>query len=74
MDNTDVIDRLEERLDNLSVSGMFIGRSVVPGNKRFVTLRGLAGQTIATGKGENCLGAIKDALDNTTKRKMPGVG
>lgn len=65
------------QIDALLASGgahtVFIGRSVVPGLPRLVTLRTGAGVTVAEGRGQTATEALADALQRVAVRPMPTV-
>jgi len=65
------------QIDALLASGgahtVFIGRSVAPGQPRFVTLRTGAGVTVAEGRGQTAAEALADALQRVSVRPMPVV-
>jgi hypothetical protein len=58
-----ILSELDRLLDlGNSVSGVFFGRSVIPGVARFATLRKSDGNTLASGRGETSEEALIDAL------------
>ena len=65
-----------ERAEQLVGQGytFIFGRSVVPGNPRFVTIKSKTGETSASGKGHTCEQALLDAMNRMpVARKMPGM-
>jgi hypothetical protein len=73
MINSVTVADLERRFDQMTISCVFIGRSVIAGNQRFVVIRDSAGKAVATGKGSTIADALQDALSLETPRKMPGM-
>ncbi len=71
---------LDQLIDSGHVHTVFVGASAMPGRKRFATFRTGPGETVATGAGDTCEEALRDALGKlgripavTTQPAMPGM-
>jgi hypothetical protein len=76
-----MLKELDDLIESGAIHTVFVGKSAVPGMKRFATLRTGAAETVSDGKGNSVAEALTDALSKlngasarplVTQPAMPG--